>query len=82
MKPKADQMLDLRGIIAPVTLLKISQVFRDMLPDQTLEVWCGDPETRSDILKILPPYSFEVLMAEELAMGSEYRFQMKKKPPP
>ena len=75
-------MLDLRGIIAPVTLLKISQVFRDMLPDQTLEVWCGDPETRSDILKILPPYSFEVLMAEELAMGSEYRFRMKKKPPP
>ena len=79
MKPKVDHVLDLRGTISPITLLKISEVFREMLPEQTLEVWCGDPDTPSDILKILPPFSYEVLIAEEMAIGSAFRFQMKKK---
>ena len=79
MKFFADQILDLRGIISPVTLLKISQVFREMLPDQTLEIWCGDPDTLCDACKILPPSSYEVLLEEELGKGAVFRFQMKKK---
>lgn len=79
MKPKADHILDLRGIIPPITLLRLSQVFRDMLPDQTLEVWCGDPDTRNDMFKILPPDSYEVLVVQEMTKKAMCRFQMKKK---
>lgn len=78
MKPKADHILDLRGAISPYTLLKISQAFREMGPEQTLEIVCCDPETRSDMFKILPPYAFEVMLAEEIARGAAFRFQMKK----
>jgi TusA-related sulfurtransferase len=76
----ADQILDLRGVISPVTLLKISQTFREMRPDQTLEIWCGDQDTLCDVCKILPPSSYEVLLEEEMRTESAYRFQMRKKP--
>lgn len=79
LKQKADHTLDLRGFIVPIALLKVSQVFREMLPEQTLEILCYDSDLRCDLLKILPAFSYELIIAEEIGDGNSFRLQMKKK---
>ena len=79
MRQEADHIIDLRGFIIPIALLKVSQVFREMLPDQTLEVLCYDSEIRNDLLKILPALSYELIFAEDTRDGNSFRIQMKKK---
>ena len=75
-----DYTLDLRGAIPPITLLKISQVFREMRPQEVLEIFCRDPDTRCDLFKVLPPFSYEVLDIEELEDERKtFRVQMKKR---
>lgn len=78
MKKEPDHILDLRGAIPPITLLKVSQVFREMKPSEILEVLCRDPDTRADLFKVLPPAAYELIIAEELEEGSTFRIQMKK----
>ncbi len=79
MTQKADHILDLRGFILPIALLKVSQLFREMAPEQTLEILCHDSDTSSDLLKILPAYSCELIFVEEAANDHSFRFHMKKK---
>lgn len=76
---QADHTLDLRGFIIPIALLKVSQVFREMLPEQTLEIHCHDEDIKCDLLKILPAFSYELVFAEETNDGNSFRLQMKKK---
>ncbi len=78
MKRKPDHILDLRGAIPPITLLKVSQVFREMKPHEILEILCRDPDTRVDLFKVLPPFSYELIIMEELEEESSFRVQMKK----
>ena len=80
MEKKPDHILDLRGAIPPITLLKVSQVFRDMKRHETLEILCKDPETRADLFKVLPPFSYELIAMEEMeGEGPLFRVQMKKR---
>jgi len=77
---KPDHILDLRGAIPPITLLKVSQVFREMKEQETLEILCRDPDTRTDLFKVLPPFSYELIVLEELETGdSSFRVHMKKR---
>ena len=78
MKIKPDRILDLRGAIPPITLLKGSQVFREMKGDEISEILCRDPDTRTDLFKVLPPFSYELIIMEELEEESSFRVQMKK----
>ena len=78
LKTKPDHILDLRGTIPPITLLKISQVFREMKPFEILEILCQDPDTRVDLFKVLPPAAYELIVMEELLEDSTLRVQMKK----
>lgn len=78
MKKKPDHILDLREAIPPITLLKVSQVFREMKPCEILEILCRDPETRTDLFKVLPPASYELIVMEELSEDAALRVQMKK----
>ena len=78
MKIKPDHILDLRGAIPPISLLKVSQVFREMKPLEVLEILCRDPDTRIDLFKVLPPSSYELIIMEELEEESSFRVQMKK----
>ncbi len=78
MKKKPDHILDLRGAISPITLLKVSQVFREMKPQEILEILCRDPDTRTDLFKVLPPFSYELIIMEKLEDESSFRVQMKK----
>jgi TusA-related sulfurtransferase len=65
MKPIADYTVDFRGAIRWMALLKVTQLFRGMNPHQTIEVLGLDPDTRADLLKVLPEISYEILGIEE-----------------
>lgn len=79
MDRKVDYHLDLRGAITPITLLKATEVFRQMKCDEVLEVVSRDTDTRNDLLKVLPPLSFDLIANEEIAGDMSYRIQVKKR---
>ncbi len=80
MKAIPHYMLDLRGAIPPITLLKIIQVFREMKEEEILEILCPDPATRRDIFKVLPRFSYDLIIMEKMEEDPEcFRVQMKKK---
>ena len=61
MKSAVDHILDIRGMIIPVTFLRITQALREMTDGETIEVIGNDPETKKDLSKILQTFSYEVL---------------------
>ena len=79
MEKKPDHFLDIRRSIPPISLLKASQAFRAMKKKETIEILCGDIDTRTDLFKVLPPFSYELVLVEELEEGALFRVQMKKK---
>ena len=80
MKNKPDHTLDIRKAIHPISLLKVSQVFRAMKEQETLEILCQDYDTRTDIFKVLPSFSYELISMEELEKDDPtLRVQVKKK---
>ena len=54
MERQPAHIIDVSGEFSPFTLLKISQVFRGMAAGDVLEIRECDPETRSDLMRILP----------------------------
>jgi hypothetical protein len=46
-------------------MLKLSRVFRTMRSNQTLEVLGLDADTRSDLFRLLPAVSYEVIAMDE-----------------
>lgn len=70
METVADFTIDIRGAIRWLALLKITRLFREMNHNQTVEVKGVDPDTRSDLLKILPEISYEILTVQEDADAS------------
>ena len=72
--------LDLRGAIIPFSLLKVSQVFKIIKPGELLEILCSDPDIKKDLFKILPHYSCELTLMEELEEERSYRIQLIKTP--
>lgn len=80
MREKADYSLDFRDVIAPLNLLKAARKFREMAPNQILEIWSGDPNTRMDLLKMFALLPHELLSAEEQdGDGVTYRIRLIKK---
>ena len=79
MKSKVDHYLDLRGAIPPISLLKVTQMFRKMKTNEILEILGRDPDTRKDIFKILPDFAYELIVIEESKRDASYRVKMKKR---
>ncbi len=77
MKSKADYRLDLRGTITSLALLKTTQTLRLMQTDQVLEIVGRDPDTRTDLFKVIPPFSCELVHMEFVEEGG-YCIQLKK----
>jgi TusA-related sulfurtransferase len=61
----ADYSFDFRGAITSLGLLKLRRVFREMKSNQTLEVIGLDADTRSDLFRLLPAASYELIALEE-----------------
>ena len=51
-----DHVLDLRGMIIPLTFLKITQGLRRIRPGETMEIMVSDPDTRRDFFKVLATF--------------------------
>ena len=78
MKPKKDHILDVRGTLIPITLLKVTHAFREMNPGETIEILIGDGDTREDLFKVLPASFYEVIEIKE--EESFCRISLKKEP--
>jgi len=60
-----DQFLDLREFISPVALLEFTKVFRELLPNQVVEILVGDLDMKKDLFKVLKAFSYELLDVDE-----------------
>jgi TusA-related sulfurtransferase len=59
------RVLDLRGMIPPLTFLKITQAFRKAGVGETVEIIGTDPDTRRDFLKVMGTSPCQVLQIKE-----------------
>jgi TusA-related sulfurtransferase len=78
VEPNADYTVDFRGAIRWLALLKITQLFRKMAHNQTIVVQGMDPDTRADLLKVLPEMSYELLSVDEESDAS-YKMHLRKR---
>ena len=72
--------LDLRGLINPFVLLKASNAFKELKAGETIEIIGSSPEIATDLLKVLPVASCEIISSETI--GEEhvgFRLLLKKK---
>jgi TusA-related sulfurtransferase len=58
---RTGRVLDLRGMIVPLALLKITQEFRALQGGETLEILGTDHDTRKDALRVLGESPCEVV---------------------
>jgi len=65
LKNEADYIVDFRGAIKSLTLLKLTHVFRAMKSDEVIRILGLDPDTRSDLFKVLPAMAYELIFEEE-----------------
>ena len=80
MSRKADHILDFRGSITSISLLKLIQTFREMKADEVLEILGNNLDTRSDLFKVLPDDSYDLIFLDVVDEGDYfYRIQLKKK---
>jgi TusA-related sulfurtransferase len=64
LKQTAHYVLDFRDTITPLALLKMTQVLREMEADEVLEIITRDPDVRTDVLKIIPASTCELIHLE------------------
>jgi TusA-related sulfurtransferase len=57
----AIQTLDVRGILMPLLLLKVSQAYRAIAPGETLEVLLNGTRVPGDLFKILPDVLYTII---------------------
>ena len=76
MESVVDHILDLRGMIIPVTFLRITKALRDMEDGEIIEIVGNDPETRRDLFKILQSFPYELLQINK--KQTPYRIRLKK----
>ena len=81
MQSVVDHILDLRGMIVPVTLLNISQTLREIKSGETVEIVGSDPGTKRDLFKILRTFPYELLNINENDEKTVYRVCLRKGSP-
>ncbi len=57
----AEQELDIRGMMAPFGLLKVTLAFEGLAVGSILKIKVGDRSTVDDILKVLKRFAYLVL---------------------
>jgi len=71
--------LDIRGINRPFTFLLVSNAFKEMRVGETMEILWGDPDSLTDLFKILPTASYERVLSEPIGgQVPGVRMQLKK----
>ena len=65
MRP--DMTIDIRGLIVPVSLLKVGNQLADMQAGQVLEVLCNDGDTRTDLVRIVENSANQCLSVRQVS---------------
>ena len=78
MKSKANYVLDFSQTITPVALLKMTQVMREMNKDEVLEIITRDTVARTDIFKLIPSASCEVIDMKFNKDANFFRIRVKR----
>jgi len=66
-------------MIQPFSFLLVSKAFREIQAGETLEILLGGPNAVTDLLKILPPSSYVMLLMEKCQGNDDgIRLQLKK----
>jgi TusA-related sulfurtransferase len=78
LKPKADYVLDFSQTITPFALLKMTQVMREMNRDEVLEIITRDAVARTDVFKLIPTASCEVIDMEFNKDANFFRIRVKR----
>jgi hypothetical protein len=61
LSSQADYMLDFRGSISSISLLKITRIFNEMKALEIMEILGLDPDTLQDLFKVLADSSYEII---------------------
>jgi TusA-related sulfurtransferase len=78
---KADVIIDFRGSISSISLLKTTQIFEKMKPLEIMEIRGSDTDTRHDLFKVLPESSYEVLSSDATEEeGPFHQVRIRKRP--
>lgn len=77
LEHKADRTLDFRDSVTPLALLKFTNVFSEMRPNEVLECIGRNPKTLVDLFKVLSPVSYEIVIKEEFE-NRYFRILLKK----
>ena len=75
MKHQADYILDFRGSISSISLLKMSRIFKEMKSRQIIEILGSDPDMQKDLFKVLPEASYEVIFISVIE-DEDYFYQI------
>jgi TusA-related sulfurtransferase len=78
LKPEADYILDFSQTSVPFALLKMTQVMREMSRDEVLEIITRDAVARTDVFKLIPAASCEVIDMEFDRDANFCRIRVKK----
>jgi TusA-related sulfurtransferase len=78
LEPKADYILDFRETISSLALLKMTQVLREMKKDEVLKIITRDGYARTDVFKVIPAASCEVIDMEFNREASCFLIRVKK----
>ncbi len=78
MEAKVDYILDFRETISPLALLKMTQVLREMNRDEILQIITRDAQARTNIFKVMPAASCEVIDMEFNGEAGCYLIRVKK----
>ena len=79
MKTNANHNINFKGSITPMTLLKLSNLFRAMKSGETIELTGLDEEIKKDLFKVLHQFSYKVMADEKTEEEkSVYRVRLKK----
>lgn len=80
MEQKADHILDFRGSISSIALLKTTQIFDRMNPFEIMEILGSDPDMRQDLFRVLPTASYDVILNDDTIEDDRpvYRLQLRK----
>jgi TusA-related sulfurtransferase len=79
LKEKADYILDFRETIISLALLKMTQVVREMKTNEVLEIVTRDPDARSDVFKVIPGATCELIDMELDRDANCCRIQLRKR---
>ncbi len=81
MAGEADILLDFRNTFSSISLLKMTEIFSRMQPLQILEIQGSDPDTRIDLLKVLPESAYDVLDGGGSEDGHDFfKVRIRKRP--